>query len=565
MSKNLLNTSTVTLDDLLSASKIYHVPPYQRDYSWSEEHWEDLWEDIVALIENNETFHYMGSIVLQKIQDKESSIIDGQQRFTTFSIIILTIIKKIQDLALAGIEKEENEERAIILRRTYLGDKHATTLKYTSKLFLNRNNDEFFQNNLLQLVEPNSLRNLSASNKKLYKAFQYFTTKIDSLDRIKNNGASLASLIIELISRRILFIEINVEDDLSAYTVFETLNARGVELTSTDLLKNYLFSLINDEVEIDLQQRKWKRIGDTVGTDKLPDFLRYYINSKSPLVRADRLFKTIKTRVDTAPKALEILNELEAHSTIFEALKNYTSDVWKQRSNTKTLIREFSLFNVKQITPMLLAAFNEFTEEEFRKTIKLSIAISFRYSVICGKNPNELEKAYNAAAVKISRKEITRARQLHVELSNIYVSDGEFMQDFSQKSMSTKRRKKLLRYILYKIEHHISGRIRDFELDEGTIEHILPENASRAWQADFPVNIQEEFLYRLGNYCLLESSINRDIGNLPFAEKMPHYNSSDYSLANQLNYEKWNPQNLNRRQNELSRIACHIWRSDFID
>ncbi|WP_251358628.1 DUF262 domain-containing protein [Kangiella sp. TOML190] len=563
MSKNLLNTSTVTLDDLLSSSKIYHVPPYQRDYSWSEEHWEDLWEDIVALINNPESYHYMGSIVLQKLEDKVSSVIDGQQRFTTFSIIILTIIKRIEDLADAGQEKEQNKERVEILRRNYLDDKHATTLKYTSKLFLNKNNDEFFQNNLLQLVEPNNIRSLSASNKRLYRAYLYFSEKINTLDNLKDNGASLAALIIELISRRILFIEINVEDDLSAYIVFETLNARGVELTSTDLLKNYLFSLIDDENEIELQQRRWKRIGDTVGTDKLPDFLRYFINSKSSLVRSDRLFKTIKSRVDSAPKALALLEELEVNADIFEALKNYNSDIWKDRDGTKTLIREFSLFNVKQITPLLLSAYNNFTDEEFRKTIKLSIAISFRYSVICGRNPNELEKAYNAAAVKISKNEITRARHVFEQLKSIYVSDEEFEHDFSNKVMNNKRRKKLVRYILYKIEEHMSGINRDFELDAGTIEHIFPENSSRAWLEHFPKDSQEGFLYRLGNYCLLEANLNREIGNEVFAVKVNSYIESVYSSANQINAQTWNPDALRARQTEMSKLASHIWRSDF--
>ncbi|MBV36362.1 MAG: hypothetical protein CMP47_13065 [Rickettsiales bacterium] len=566
MAKNLLDTSTVTLDDILSSSKVYHVPPYQRDYSWSEEHWEDLWEDIKSLIEDEESYHYMGSIVLQRKADKESNIIDGQQRFTTFTIIILAIINRIEELANSGNEKEQNEERVKILRRNYLGDKHPTTLRYTSKLFLNRNNDEFFQSHLLQLREPNNINSLAASNKKLHKAFRYFSRKINELENVNENGAALASLITELLSRRMLFIQINVEDELSAYIVFETLNARGVELTATDLLKNYLFSLIGDDREIEMLQRKWKRISDSVGSDKFPDFVRYYINSKRALVRAERLFKNIKDDISTAPQAIELLDQLESNAKIFAALKNHNSEVWSERHQVRPHILALSLFNVKQITPMLLAAYNEMSVAEFTRVVKLSVAISFRYSVICRKNPNELEKAYNSAAIKISNGEITTARQVHNELRNIYVSDEEFEQEFSTKVINNNRRKKLVRYILFKLEGTFpEGTSRSLELDDGTIEHILPENPSRGWNSEFPTDAQEQYIYRLGNYTLLEPTINRNIGNAVFSNKRERYNDSQYAMTNNIEYVDWNIQNLTERQQQLARKACHIWRSDFAE
>ncbi|RDX38232.1 DUF262 domain-containing protein [Kangiella sp. HD9-110m-PIT-SAG07] len=564
MAKNLLDTSTVTLDDILSSSKVYYVPPFQRDYSWSEEHWEDLWEDIKSLIENEESYHYMGSIVLQRKADKESNIIDGQQRFTTFTIIILSIINRIEELAKNDNEKEQNEERVEILRRNYLGDKHPTTLKYTSKLFLNRNNDEYFQDYLLQLRDANNVSSLSGSNKKLNKAFKYFSKKINELEAYRNNGSALASLITELVSRRMLFIQINVEDELSAYIVFETLNARGVELTSTDLLKNYLFSLIGDDREIELLQRKWKRISDTVGSDKFPDFVRYYINSKRPLVRSERLFKNIKDEISSAPQAIELLEELEGNAEVFSALKNHNSDIWKERQQVKPYIHALSLFNIKQITPMLLAAYSMMTGAEFTKVVKLSVAISFRYSVICRKNPNELEKAYNSAAIRITNGEVTLARELHDELRGIYVSDEEFEQDFSTKIINNNKRKKLVRYILFKLEEDCpDGIARDFLADNGTIEHILPENPTSEWNDSFPADAQEQYIYRLGNYTLLEANINRDIGNGIFQDKSIKYIESRYEMTKSIDGGNWTIERLTDRQRHFARRACHIWRSDY--
>ena len=105
----LLNTDTEDLKELLSNGKSYSVPPYQRDYSWKEEHWDDLWADVCAVNQFKNT-HYMGAIVLQDHRDKSYSIIDGQQRLATLSILALAVIKRIQALIDADSEKDANEE-----------------------------------------------------------------------------------------------------------------------------------------------------------------------------------------------------------------------------------------------------------------------------------------------------------------------------------------------------------------------------------------------------------------------------------------------------------------------
>ena len=93
-SKLKLNTKDETLRELLANGKKYFVPKFQRDYSWEHDHWRDLWEDIDILAKKKE-YHYMGYLVLQEKEDIVFTIIDGQQRFTTFSLIILAAIKSI--------------------------------------------------------------------------------------------------------------------------------------------------------------------------------------------------------------------------------------------------------------------------------------------------------------------------------------------------------------------------------------------------------------------------------------------------------------------------------------
>ena len=133
-----MDTKTVNLNDILSNGKIYRVPQFQRDYSWEQDNWEDLWNDI-ELAGQSKNAHYMGSVVLQSTVGKEYLIIDGQQRFTTLTILTLAVIDAIQKLADKGNEVEQNKERIEILMRQYIGQKDPTSLSYSSKLFLNEN------------------------------------------------------------------------------------------------------------------------------------------------------------------------------------------------------------------------------------------------------------------------------------------------------------------------------------------------------------------------------------------------------------------------------------------
>jgi uncharacterized protein with ParB-like and HNH nuclease domain len=174
-STNLLDTKTVNLNDVLGNGKIYRVPQFQRDYSWEEDNWEDLWNDLLYAHKHDEP-HYMGSIVLQSEGDSERlfQVIDGQQRFSTLSILALAVIKKIQSLAENGIEPEANLERVAILTRQFIGQKDPASLTYSSKLFLNENNDGFYQSRLIQFREPVAISKLSYSEKLLWEAYQYF-------------------------------------------------------------------------------------------------------------------------------------------------------------------------------------------------------------------------------------------------------------------------------------------------------------------------------------------------------------------------------------------------------
>ncbi|HOK98059.1 MAG TPA: DUF262 domain-containing protein, partial [Bacteroidales bacterium] len=132
MLKPLFDTKTLAFSELLGNSKIYKVPRFQRSYSWDESNWEDLWLDIEALKNDVESTHYLGTIVLQTEDSKNFTIIDGQQRMVTLSILILACLKLLDELINQKIEPEKNKERKEIFINQYIGFKDPKALTYQS-------------------------------------------------------------------------------------------------------------------------------------------------------------------------------------------------------------------------------------------------------------------------------------------------------------------------------------------------------------------------------------------------------------------------------------------------
>jgi hypothetical protein len=340
------------------------------------------------------------------------------------------------------------------------------------------------------------------------------------------------------------------------------LNARGIELSSTDLLKNYLFSLFRGSNDLQEAQKQWRRIINTVQMERFPEFLHYYLSLKQARVRRERLFKTVRESVKDGQQAFQLLDQLENYSSLFIALGNANDEFWRDTPENRPYIRELELFRVKQAYPVLLTAYTSFSSENFTRLLKLLCVLSFRYIIVGGLNPNELENFYNRVAISITNGEITSPRQVFEHLRSIYVADEKFSQDFSLLSISTKgQKKKLARYILCKLETD-SSRI-DVNEDSFSIEHILPESPNTNWQQNFTDLQMEEMVYRIGNLTPLEPHLNRQVGNELYPIKREVYQQSVYKLTQNILAEEWTPDTLTRRQGDLARRAIHIWRSDF--
>lgn len=564
---NLLDTKTFTLNEILGNGKIYHVPLFQRDYSWEQDHLDDLWSDILNTYTRNDS-HYMGSIVLQikgDSSEKQFWVIDGQQRFTTLSLLSLAIINKIKTLANAGIDREENNERADLLMKQYIGQKDPSSLHYSSKLFLNENNDGFYQQRLLTFREPVNYSKLIDSDKLLWDAYQFFVKNVNEHFQNEKSGEKIASFLTRTIGELLKFIQITVVDELNAYTVFETLNSRGVELTSTDLLKNYLFSLVaksrNDLQAVKIQ---WQKIINAVGLKDFPVFLRYYLNARSSLVTKNLLFKSVKKMVTKDQDVLDILDHLEKYAYTYNALFNAEDEIWQNDKEAKEHVNALILFRVTLCHPLLMAAHEKFNFAEFKKVLRIIVHISFRYNVIGKLQTNDLEKAYNKTANKIYNGTLQDATAVAEDLKSVYLSDDIFRGYFDIKSFNTtnSQQKKIARYILYKIEGQLNNGIKtDYLLDDGSIEHVLPENMNDHWKEIFSEEEHSQFVYMLGNMSLLEPKLNnKEAGQKPFGEKKAVYAQSKYALSNSIKADEWSIQMIKHRQAGLGKTAAGIWK-----
>lgn len=561
MKKNLLDTKTASWSELIKNGRTFIVPRFQRDYSWAEEHWEDLWYDLDNL--DQEDFHYMGYLVLQNSPTNEYMVIDGQQRLTTLSIIVMAVIQHIQELIDKNMDASNNEERKKLLMDSYLGYKDPTSLIAKSKLTLNRNNNDFYQSYLMRFRKPTTKGRLKPSEKLLIEALDYFCDKIKNKFNTAMSGENLSNFLDNKVANQLVFTFITVDNDLNAYKVFETLNSRGVRLSPTDLLKNYLFMVAaqKGETDIDQAERQWQSINNILGNIEFTTYLRHFWNSINTVARKQNLFKVVKNSITTDQQAFDLLDKLEDKAQLYTAFSQPEDDIWRQVGQHE-YIRQLKLFGVTQCYPLLLAAYKKFDPNEYARLLRCCAVIAFRYNVIGSLNPNKLEDEYNKVAQEVSAGKVTNTQEVFRNLKSVYVSDGEFEAAFAAKTLTTKGKGgRLVRYILFSLENQISDKKYDFLDSSITIEHILPENPVQEWETYFSIDDQVQYVFRLGNYTLLEESKNKDCYNFLYDEKVKIYRQSSFKITAQDGiYDDWNSERVMERQKKLARYAKTVWK-----
>jgi hypothetical protein len=566
MAATNFKTENNTFRKLIGNGLTYSIPRFQRDYSWTDEEWEDLWTDLVGTLQpGDESAHYMGYLVLQSDDDKTFDVIDGQQRLTTLSIFVLAILKNMQRLVDSGNDADANEQRIQQIRQTYIGYLDPVTLVSRPKLTLNRNNNRYYQDYLVPLVQL-SQRGFRASEHLLRKGFDWFDRHVAvwlKQNTGQEEGMRLAQFV-EDMSDRLFFTVITVTDELNAYTVFETLNARGVRLSATDLLKNYLFSVLDRQPQHDNElhnlEERWEAMVGRLGADSFPDFLRVHWNSRRTFARQAELFKTIRGQVTTREAVFQLLRDMEQDLDTYLALSSPEASVWSPE--TKLFASTLKTFSVRQPFPLLIAAKRVFDASDFAGLMRACVVISMRFNVICGYSSGEQEKTYNAASQKVAQGGIRNLGEALFAMAPIYPNDTVFRAAFSEKTIRTTqtRNNRVVRYILCALEKHLSGRDHSFVSDSFNIEHVLPQNPQTNWD-EFGAEEAQAMAYRLGNMTLLQAGANKDLGNAAYAAKRQSFEQSGFEITRKLaaDHAQWTPERVAAHQNWMANQAAAIW------
>ncbi|MFJ7886088.1 DUF262 domain-containing protein [Pseudomonas sp. NPDC096917] len=547
MIKSVYNYPVSTLLDIESGM-VYAIPRYQREYTWSRAQWDALFEDLL----DNELHYFLGSIIcINQSQDaltvQSLELVDGQQRMTTLSLLLAAIYQSYRTLPNLGMEQQielYNLKHKLVLKKKPDQPRLIPQVQ-------NNNQQDYFavlgQTGILDDVDtvPN------AGNRRVLKAFRHFISRIELyLEHSTDPIASLQALLEKVNTATLVKIEVAGHSD--AYTLFESLNNRGVPLTAIDLIKNKLLAVLEskDPGSIDTQYNRWKKVIDALGDDYAVQerfFRQYYNGFKTDLK------DVVSVPVATKSNLMQVYEKLIAHdaegflhamirlSSRYAQIVGYRA-VPEQPQLSSLLL---SLDRIQGAAAyLLLMVLMERQAELELKHEHLEQVVSFLIAFFVRRNTTDLPPTRDLTRIFMDVAETIRELCAGDVVSHIQhrlkaesASDEQF--EKSLKGPIYEDNKAVCRFVLCALEE--SRMTRETQVDlwalKGkqyvwTIEHIFPqgENIPDSWVqmiADGDANVAEQhrqtYAHCLGNLTI--SGYNSALGNKSFGEKQSRTDS----------------------------------------
>jgi len=526
------------------------VPLYQRSFAWEVSHVEDLFNDITNSYPED---YFIGTIV---VTDKGDylEIVDGQQRLATISLFYIAV----RDF-LKGI----NNEKAKYIENEYILKEALRDEDKKQKLELNSVDNHFYQK---RFIENNQKEEKHRdSHNRLLSVYKFISDFIKNIyDRDQVNGIFNY---VEFFHKNLQVIIVKVSDDVNAFTIFETLNDRGLVLSQTDLIKNHLFHKSGDSLQ--QAQDKWSRFTGSIELaeceEEILQYVRYYWSSQNGLIREKDLFKDIKNKITNKNQAITLLENLERNAELYLALLNPNHQFWKEYPyECAVYIGELKELGLTQNRPLLLAVLGRFSDrDEVKKALKLINSWSVRNLITGIASGGTLEKEFSNLAKLINDGKIKDVSELLSSMQHLIPTDEQFKKAFE---IATVSKANLARYYLRKLEesYRPTREVSPSQIPERVnLEHILPENPANL-KNDWPLfdeNIHRTYYRRLGNLTLLDTKMNSDIRDGSFEAKKGVYNQSELLITKNLtSFNNWGPEEIEKRQSEFAEKAVNIWR-----
>lgn len=534
----------------------FQVPRNQRSYAWEEEHVRELFDDLSGAIARKEPHYFLGAVVVAAREGQPAEVVDGQQRLATTSLLIAAI----RDYFISQDDKQRWPE----IERSYLMARDLRTTDIIPKLRLNAVDHAFYQGHVLSppTSQERSIEPTRDSHRRIASATSIARTYVQRLTKTTNPTSALLDWI-EFLASRAKVILFRVPTHTNAYMIFETLNDRGLDLSTTDLLKNHLFGLAGERLlEV---EHNWTEMQSTLQAsgdeETAKTFIRHLWSSLHGLTRDRILFDEVKNKLKTKSDAAEFSKELAASASTYAAILSSSHEFWATHSSTaRSYIEALRLLRMEQFRPLLLAILASFSKPEIEKSLRLLVSTSVRFLIGGGVGGGTMEKHYSENARDIRTGKIKNTKELIASLATVVPNDKEFEAAFAAARVSQHY---LARYYLRALELQATNQaepevVPNDNETQLTLEHILPENPSSAWA--ITPETAAAFYNRLGNLMLLGKKSNSTAGNLSFAEKKAYYKGSKLKLNKSvLKAKKWNPVAIEARQKDLAKLAVATW------
>ena len=556
MSSHRYEANRQTIGALLSTtSPKIEVPEWQRSYSWRRQEVEIFWQDLIAFdaqyplhnINNQE--YFLGSIVLVS-GATEHLLLDGQQRLATATILLS---------AIRDAMKQYKDDAATRVQNKYISDFDDLSGSDTPVLSLNTYDRRFFWQEIQDVHRQGQSRPTPkyASHKLIRDAREFFDHEISSLNQREGGGrAAFEQLlrIVDVLCKHMSVVSVASSDEDNAATVFETLNDRGINLSTPDLLRNLLIrraALPNLRSQV---VDAWEQVLEIYGEVRVDEYLRHYWVSRRGDVKARRLYREIKqTIVDENLDSVSLSRNLAETAAVYRDLVNAEVD----NPQLKRELEAVRALGARVLYPALLsgqaAVEGDLAAAEFCSFASALVSLYVRYNVAAGRETTILEKGVYETASKLRG-----SHDFSAALGSLRVllpSDEEFVSQFAKMDVT---RIATARYLLTEIEHAMR---RTEELavrgpDSVHVEHIYPKSPIGDRHSN-----HNEIVNRLGNMTLLDRRLNTSIKNVDFQRKTEEaYAASELLLTKQLlEYDEWTEEAIQARQSEMSELAPTIW------
>lgn len=512
----------------------------------------EYWNDIERARAAGDSY-FMGTIVLASdaAGDKRKLIVDGQQRITTTAVLLIAVRDRLKEL---------NHQRAAqSVEDTHLSDYVLTEEQTVAKLTLGPEDHSTFS----ALLEN---RTSDLSQGLLSGAYCQLKTLVDALAPVEQDYRRLIELV-DYLDKEVQVLLAVATGLAEAYVIFETLNDRGADLTTADLLKNYLFSNAG-ATGISHAESHWTRLsGRFDNPEDFVKFLRYDYMSRRGRVTNRALYKALQSEIGVGSAAVRsYLERLDKALNRYVALREPDDASWSSQSiEIKDSLLAFRRFGFEASTPLLLAAFATWKHSDATRFVDTVAAWSVRSWMAGTLGGGVAESAFCEAAMAVTQKQAKSVDEVRPFMRDLVPDDAGFKQAFlAYGSMTTTRAK----YLLARLERQRAAdsglptdAMPDWSSKSVSIEHIFAKSSKRkSFASDEEFERFSLLRDQLQNYTLLERTLNNNLDNKEFQQKAPIYSQSAFGLTKELgNLADWNFQTASTRAEELAALAVKAW------